>query len=182
MRIDSGRHFFQHLETIPGTTWPPGFKPWDPHQLPNSSSIYYPFLLSLTLYLFQLSHPGIKSFSFIYLPTLTLIPTSHTPQKIISSHFQAILGLFSGYLISVPGHIPGQAPGKVSVFSRSGYRPGMASFAPNPTFTPLKTTFRASYGVVSRCFLKFMDCFGLFPNWRGLLWRCFAFVVALTVD
>jgi hypothetical protein len=65
----------------------------------------------------------------------------------------------------------------------------MASFAPNPTFTPLKTPFRASYGVVLRCFLKFMDClalfvdcFGLLPNWRGLLWRCFAIVVALTVD
>ena len=59
----------------------------------------------------------------------------------------------------------------------------------NPTFTPLKTPFRSIYGVVSRCFLKFMDClplfvdcFGLLPNCHGLLRRCFAIVVALTVD
>jgi hypothetical protein len=65
----------------------------------------------------------------------------------------------------------------------------MAFFHLNPTFTPLKTPFRSSYGIVSRCFLRFMDClalfvdcFGLLPNWRGLLWRCFAIVVALTMD
>jgi len=32
------------------------------------------------------------------------------------------------------------------------------------------------------CFALFMDCFGLLPNRRGLLRRCFANVVALTVD
>ena len=58
----------------------------------------------------------------------------------------------------------------------------MAFFNLNPTFTPLKTTFWLSYGVVSRCFLKFMDCFALFVGWCGLLRRCFAIVVALTVD
>jgi hypothetical protein len=65
----------------------------------------------------------------------------------------------------------------------------MAFFDLNPTFTPLKTPFRTSYGVVLRCFLKFMDClalfvdcFGLLPNLSGLLRRCFAIVVALTVD
>jgi hypothetical protein len=58
----------------------------------------------------------------------------------------------------------------------------MAFFNLNPTFTPLKTTFWLSYGVVSRCFLKFMDCLALFVDWYGLLRRCFAIVVALTVD
>jgi len=32
------------------------------------------------------------------------------------------------------------------------------------------------------CLALFVDCHGLLPNWRGLLWRCFAIVVALTVD
>jgi len=65
----------------------------------------------------------------------------------------------------------------------------MALFYLNPSFTALKTPFRSSYGVVSRCFLEFMDClalfvdcFGLLPNWLGLLRRCFAIVMALTVD
>jgi hypothetical protein len=58
----------------------------------------------------------------------------------------------------------------------------MAFFNLNPTFTPLKTTFWLSYGVVSRCFLKFMDCLALFVDWYGLLRRCFAIVVVLTVD
>jgi hypothetical protein len=31
----------------------------------------------------------------------------------------------------------------------------------NPTLTPLKTPFRTSYGVVLRCFLSFMDCYGV---------------------
>jgi len=44
----------------------------------------------------------------------------------------------------------------------------MASFALNPTFTPLKTPFRSSYGVVSRCFLKFMDCLALFVDCYGV--------------
>ena len=55
----------------------------------------------------------------------------------------------------------------------------MAFFDLSPSFTTLKTPFRSSYGVVSRCFLKFMDCLTLFV---GLFWRCFAIVVALTVD
>jgi hypothetical protein len=51
----------------------------------------------------------------------------------------------------------------------------MAFFDLNPTFTPLKTTFRSSYGVVSRCFLKFMDCFALFLD-------CYGVDHGLTVD
>ena len=65
----------------------------------------------------------------------------------------------------------------------------MPSFDLNPTFPPLKTPFRSSYGVVSRCFLKFMDClalfvdcYGLLLNSLGLLRRCFAIVMALTMD
>jgi len=50
----------------------------------------------------------------------------------------------------------------------------MASFALNPTFTPLKTTFWLSYGVVSRCFLKFMDCLALFVDCYGLTMVLFA--------
>ena len=42
----------------------------------------------------------------------------------------------------------------------------MASFPLNPTFTPLKTPFWLSYGVVSRCFL-------LFRIVRGHLWVVF---------
>ncbi len=71
---------------------------------------------------------------------------------------------FSGYLISVLGHIPGQAPGRFSVVSRSGSRPSWASFDLNPTFIPLKTPFRSSCGVVLRCFFKFMDCLALFVD------------------
>jgi hypothetical protein len=40
----------------------------------------------------------------------------------------------------------------------------MTSFALNPTFTPLKTPFWLSYGVVLRCFFKFMDCLALFVD------------------
>jgi hypothetical protein len=65
----------------------------------------------------------------------------------------------------------------------------MALFDLNPTLTPLKTAFHSSYGVVLRCFLKFMDClalfvdcFGLLMNSLGLLRRCFVIVVALTMD
>jgi hypothetical protein len=46
----------------------------------------------------------------------------------------------------------------------------MVFFDLNPTFTPLKTTFCISYGVVSRCFLKFMDCLALFVDCFGLFW------------
>jgi hypothetical protein len=51
-----------------------------------------------------------------------------------------------------------------------GQVPGLECplFAPNPTFTPLKTTFWLSYGVVSRCFLKFMDCLALFVDCYGV--------------
>jgi hypothetical protein len=77
---------------------------------------------------------------------------------------------FSGYLISVLGHIPGQALGISSVFSRSGSRLGMAFFALNPTFAPLKTPFGSSYGVVSRCFLSFVGCLALFVDCFGLFW------------
>jgi hypothetical protein len=58
----------------------------------------------------------------------------------------------------------------------------MAFFDLNPTFTALKNPFYSSYGVVSRCFSKFMDCLALFVGWCGLLRRCFAIVVALTMD
>ena len=34
----------------------------------------------------------------------------------------------------------------------------------NPTFTHLKTPSHSSYGVVSRCFFKFMDCLALFVD------------------
>jgi len=44
----------------------------------------------------------------------------------------------------------------------------MAFFDLNPSFTTLKTTFRSSYGVVSRCFLKFMDCLALFVDCYGV--------------
>jgi hypothetical protein len=51
----------------------------------------------------------------------------------------------------------------------------MAFFDLNPTFSPLKIPFRASYGVVSRCFLKFMDCLALFVGCFGVVlplsWR-----------
>ena len=83
-------------------------------------------------------------------------------------------------LISVPGHIPGRATGRFSVFSRSSSRPGMPSFAPNPTFTPLKTPFWLSYGVVSYCLSLVFYCFALFPivfHCLGLFLivrRCFA--------
>jgi hypothetical protein len=40
----------------------------------------------------------------------------------------------------------------------------MVFFDLNPTFTPLKTTFWLSYGVVLRYFFKFMDCFALFVD------------------
>ena len=59
MRIDSVRHFFLHLETIPDTTWPPGFKPWIPINSPivplSTTHSYSPIL-----------------FTF---PTSTLLPT-----------------------------------------------------------------------------------------------------------
>ena len=58
----------------------------------------------------------------------------------------------------------------------------MALFDLNPTLIPLKTPFRISYGVVLRCFLSFVDCLALFVGWCGLLRRCFAIVVALTMD
>ena len=50
--------------------------------------------------------------------------------EVFSTPFRGNFGLFKGYLILVPGHIPGRAPGRFSVFSRSGSRPGMASFCP----------------------------------------------------
>jgi hypothetical protein len=44
----------------------------------------------------------------------------------------------------------------------------MAFFDLNPTFTPLKTTFWLSYGVVSRCFSVVSYCFVLFVAICGL--------------
>jgi hypothetical protein len=50
----------------------------------------------------------------------------------------------------------------------------MASFALNATLTPLKTPFSSSYGVVLRCFFKFMDCLALFVECHGLTVVLFA--------
>ena len=79
---------------------------------------------------------------------------------------------FSGYLISVTGHIPGRAPGRSSVFSRSDSRSGMPSFELNPTFTALKPPFCSSYGVVLRC-LWIVMALTVDRLWidRGGVWR-----------
>jgi hypothetical protein len=58
----------------------------------------------------------------------------------------------------------------------------MASFDLNPTFTPLKTPFRSSYGVVLRCFLLFFIVRG--HSW--VVFRCLPIVYGvdgpLTMD